>query len=351
MLHAILIILIICFSSIAETTYNVGAIIPLTGPAAYAGEACRNGIEMAKESLSDIAKKQINVIYEDDANTPRKTAEAYQKLKLSNPAVYLTFTSNTSLAVSNSIEKDEKILFAIASDPKITQNKKYVFNLWVTPDTEMKKLVPYIIRQKWSRVAVISAQQDGVFSFRDAFRNQTKGIINTVLDDEVTIEERNFKPFLMRLKQIENVDAIFVNLWIGQTGLFARQAREMNINLPLFNGEIFENESEVKDSKGALFGQIYVQAGDAGDVFLKTYREKYPKASPVGAAHCHDVISLLGDAIDKGKLTISEIREHFATLNNFTAALGTYSTTGDNRFTLPAVLRRVTETGFEDIKE
>lgn len=352
MIRTFFALLLIPFTSFAETTvHKIGAIIPLTGPAAYAGEACRNGIEMAKESLSEIAKKQIEILYEDDANTPRKTAEAYQKLKLDNPTVYLTFTSSTSLAISNQVEKDERIQFAIASDPKITLNKKYIFNLWVTPETEMKKLIPYLIKQRWSRIALISAQHDGVFSFRDAFKNQTKGIINTVLEDEVTIEEKNFKPFLMRLKQIENVDAIFVNLWIGQTGLFARQAREMKINLPLFNGEIFENTSEVTDSKGALIGQAYVQAGDAGDVFLNSYHAKFPKASPVGAAHCHDVVSLLGEAIDKGKISVTEMREHFATLSNFSGALGTYSTTGDNRFTLPAVLRKVTATGFEDLKE
>lgn len=344
--------LICSVTSIAETpSYKVGAIIPLTGPAAYAGEACRNGIEMAKESLPENIRSQISVLYEDDANTPRKTAEAYQKLKLDDPTVLISFTSSTSLAISNLVEKDGKILFAIASDPKIAIGKRNIFNLWVTPETEMKKLIPYMQKQNWKKIAVITVQQDGMLAFRDAFRRQSQGVLQTVLEDEVTVDEKNFKPFLMRLKQLKDVDAIFVNLWIGQCGLFARQAREMQINLPMVNGEIFENKSEVADSKGALIGQAYVQAGDAGDVFLKEYHAKYPNASPVGAAHCHDVISLIGDAINKDKITPPSMRDHFATLTNFTGALGTYSSTGDNRFTLPAVMRRVTAKGFEDIKE
>ena len=330
---------------------KLGSILPLSGAAAYAGEACRNGMEMAQSDLSPQAKKSLQILYEDDANVPRKTAEAYQKLRLNSPTVITSFTSNTSLAIANSVDADGVVMFAIASDPKIVENRKMVFNLWVTPETEIQKLIPYVKKQGWKKLAVISTQQDGVISFLNAYKKHSLGVVETVLEDEVTVDEKDFKSFIMKARALPQLDAIFVNLYVGQTGVFAKQAKELHLNVPLINGETFESDSEVKDSQGALIGQAYVQAGDAGTEFLEEYRTLYPKASTVGAAHCHDVVKLIGAAIDQGKRSSEEIRSFLASLKDFNGALGTFSASGDNRFTLPAVMKRVMKDGYVEIPD
>ncbi|HQH27783.1 MAG TPA: hypothetical protein PLP17_10345, partial [Oligoflexia bacterium] len=57
----------------AEPRMKLGAIISLTGDTANAGFACKNGIEMALDDLSEAQHNQLAVVVEDDSNIPRNT--------------------------------------------------------------------------------------------------------------------------------------------------------------------------------------------------------------------------------------------------------------------------------------
>lgn len=68
-----------------EEPIKIGAILPMTGPAAFQGEAVRNGMEMA---IQDFAKKKIFIkaIYEDSQAQANQGVTAYTKLKNLNQA-------------------------------------------------------------------------------------------------------------------------------------------------------------------------------------------------------------------------------------------------------------------------
>ena len=95
--------------------------------------------------------------------------------------------------------------------------------------------------------------------------------------------------------------------------------------------------------QGALIGQWYIQADDPSGEFLKLYGERYPGASPVTAANCHDAVLMAADAKVKGVA----LNDHLHNLKDFKGALGVYSSTSDNKFTLPATAKIITSTGFE----
>jgi len=85
--------------------------------------------------------------------------------------------------------------------------------------------------------------------------------LTTIRDFQVpgvyTVESRDFRPFINKLKTKKDLDAIFVELFFGQPGLFAKQAKELGVKLPLFNVETFEDINELKLSEGALVGHWY----------------------------------------------------------------------------------------------
>jgi hypothetical protein len=82
--------------------------------------------------------------------------------------------------------------------------------------------------------------------------------------------------------------------------------------------------------------------------FTETYTEKYPGASLIIAPNCHDLILMTAAGLRQtnDKKTLSEF---FHSIKDFRGAMGTYSATNDNRFTLPATVKVVTETGFEKL--
>ncbi len=69
--------------------FTIGAIVPLTGPAADTGEQIRNGLLLAVEEINQkdgIAGKQISLFLEDSQSKPQIGVTAFQSLaELKNP--------------------------------------------------------------------------------------------------------------------------------------------------------------------------------------------------------------------------------------------------------------------------
>lgn len=327
------VVLAFASNSFAENTkLRVAAILALSGDAAPLAEGCRNGIRLAQEEHPDA----VEVRFEDDANEPSRTVTAYQRQANQNDAV-LTWTSSVSNAVAPLAERQKRVLVAIATDPKVVQGKQYVFNYWVTPEAEVDVMLKEMKRRRISSVARVTTMQDALISFKrimDARLSEAKARI--VFDVDTVSFDNDFRMLLTRLKQAGPVDGIFANLYVGQVGLFARQARELGITAPLFNIETAEDPAAQRDAQGALDGQWYVNAGDPDEKFLKRYRKQFPNASTFSAANCYDVINLL---VMGRKDPSLGLHVWLRSVRNFVGANGTISATGDNRFSLPATVK------------
>lgn len=323
--------------------FQLGVILPLSGEAAIYGRACQNGVELA---LRGPNAGELQVVYEDDANTPKNTLNAFSKLTTQNGVGgVLIWSSPTANAVAPLADRQRIPIIAIASDAKVVEGRKYAVNLWVTPEQEAETLHEELQRRGIDSVARITSIQDGTISIRNAFDRVVGKEVKLLLDEEYAADARDYRPFLIKAKARHDLDAVIVNLFVGQVGLFARQARELGMNLPLIGIETFEDEGQVKLSQGALVGQWYVQADDPSGEFLKLYRERFPEASPVTAANCHDAVLMVADAHSKG----IPLNQYLHTVRDFNGALGTYSATTDNKFSLPAIVKVVTQTGFERV--
>ena len=332
--------------------FKIGAIVALSGEFASIGNACKNGMEIALDSLPSELKERIEVVYEDDQLKAKNSVAAFSKLsRLSGVDAVITLSSGTSKAVSPMADKSKVPLLAIASDPSVVKDRKFVFNVWVTPEEQSKLLLQELAQRGIKRVARIVAIHDGAIAIKEAFDAQNKGQVEIVLDEEYPVDVKDFRPFLNKLKQRDDIDAIFVEVFFGQTGLFARQARELGLQLPLFNIETFEDPTDLELSQGALVGHWYIQADDPGDQFIQEYSRRFPKQSNNTAGNCHDAILLLADALQKQKTSNTELQQYLFTLKDFSGAMGRFSATGDNRFSFPAVTKIVTDDGFKKLDQ
>lgn len=328
---------------------KVGFIIPLSGDNAFIGESCRNGIALAQEKLSSTsgtADSPIEVIYEDDRLDARTAVVAFSKL-ISQEKInaVVNMSSHTGQALGPLADRNRVPLVALASDKGVVDGRTHVVSLWVTPEAQVKVLHKELARRGMKRIARISAIHNATEAFRREFDRQSSehGDVKVVLEEDYPTDARDFKPFLLKAKAAGELDGIFVNLFFGQIGAFARQASELGIKVPMFGIEVFEDEQEIKASGGALVGAWYIQADDGTDSFRKTYRERFPGKSIYTAANCYDALLLLAEAHSKTE----DIIAHLKSLKNYSGALGEYSASGDNRFTLPAIVKVVTESGFE----
>lgn len=342
----------LAFAADAKPPIVVGISAPLTGDAANIGTATKNGVELLYSELSPELKSRIKLSFQDDQNSPKTAVSVFTKLVTGDKAAaMITVASNTSKVTAPLADRAKVPQLSIATDTAVVEGKKYVVNLWATAAEEAKPAVAEAIRRGYKKIAVISSVHDLTSSCRKAFEAENAGRIQLVLSDEYAPDVRDFKPFLAKLRSAGEVDAIFVNLFLGQIGVFAKQSRELGFKQPLFGFELFEDKGEVKNSNGALIGQWYSQAADPTPEFLKHYEAKFPGSPSLGAANGYDALKLIASAIEAGKDTSDGINEFVHSVKDFSGALGTYSATGRNTFTLPATLKVVTEAGFEKLKD
>lgn len=325
----------------------VGVLSALTGDGANFGTAVQNGVKLAYKELSPEMQNRIKLVYDNDGLDPRLSISAFNKMiDVDKIDVLINASSPTGKAISPIADKKKIPLIAIATDKEVVEDRNYAVNLWVTVEAEAHTAIDEAKKLGYKNIAVISTTNPFNLTCKDAYNKVNNGQIGITLDEEYAPEVKDFRTFLAKVRNDKQVDAIFVNLFLGQIGLFAKQAREMGISLPLFTFELFEDPNEVKVSNNALVNQWYVNADDPESVFVTKYKANFPEGSLFAAANGYDALMLIAKALESGK-TAEDVNHLLHNLRNFSGALGTYSASGDNRFTLPATVKVVTENGFE----
>lgn len=332
--------------------YRVAAIMPLSGPIASLGNYLKNGIELALSELPHEQRDKIELIYEDDQFNPTNTISAYRRLKsLGKLDACIVLGSPTAKALSHISENDETILIAIgASDATIVHQKRYTFIHWVTPEALGDKLVQGIINKDLKRIAFVVSEVEGAIAAADGVSNALKEEGKSefiVYRQNFPLDQTDFRTALLRIKQ-RNADAVVVVLFPGSLSLFAKQFQVMQLPAELIGIETFEDEAEVKASNGALMGTWYANASQGSSEFVSQYRKRFGTQPGWGAANAYDTIKLISAATKQVGSSGDKISDFLRNVKNYKGAAGTYSATGDNRFTLPASLRVVTDKGFED---
>lgn len=341
---------------------RVGAILPLSGETASMGNAFRNGMEHGLRSLSKDDREALAVFYEDDGLNSAKTVSAFSKLQAQRDIhVVVNLSSGTSHAVAPLAERAAIPLIAIASDPKLVQGRTHVFNFWVTPEEEARMAVAEALKRGYKHIARISTIHEGVSSINRAFDHENNGKVEIALDEEVPPDMKDFRAFIAKLRGKKAIDAILPMIFPGQLSAFTRQIRQSGIATPFFGFEFFEDSNEVKAAAGTLVGAWYVNADDPSGNFLDSFRRQFPTSSLYSAGSGHDTVLLLAAAARKIQESRSAshpgdaasereiVREFLATLKDFSGVLGTFSSTGDGRFSLKAAIKEVTSEGFKTL--
>lgn len=329
---------------------TVGAILALSGDAAAMGQAFKNGFELGLSHLPPAIRERITVHYEDDGLSPKNAVTALKKLEADGGVdLVFSFFSASALALSPIIESKKITMLSIAADPTVVKGRRYAFNFWMTPDVATEKLLSEAVSRGYKNVGIVSASHSGVVAYRESFDKLNNNRLKVVLDEEYSPDTKDFRSFIAKLKTKKEVDAVLVILLPGQIGLFTKQARAAGYSKDFVGIELFEDKSEVATSDGAMIDQWYVNSDTPTDEFQNEYQIKFPTASQYTAANGYDAALLLGDALKNGHGRAT-LNTYFQNLKDFKGALGTYSSSGDQRFTLPAAIKVVRQGGFEKVR-
>ncbi|MBX7137356.1 MAG: ABC transporter substrate-binding protein [Oligoflexia bacterium] len=332
---------------------KIGIILPLSGEAASLGSYAKNGIELAYHKLPAAARARVTLLYEDDQLKPAMAVTAAHRLiEQENVKVIFTMSSGIGNAVAPIAEQEKVLMIAIcASDAKVSRGRHFVFTHWITPETEASELTKELVKRDYKRLGFIGQEHEGViavYNAQIAALKQAGLLERLVLDKKYLPDVRDFKSYIAQARAAK-VDAFLVALLPGALSTFARQTQVSGIEAPLVGFEMFEDSSEVKAANGALLNQWYVNASQPSSSFIAAYQQTYGAPPEIGAPNSYDALMLAVDSVSTANGDTLEAANILRKLHDYSGAAGTYSATGDNRFSLPAEIKIVKEAGFETL--
>lgn len=305
---------------------KIGVILPLTGNTAFMGESCRKAMVMAQEQLGN-TKYDYQLIFEDDGMEKVKTASAFSKLSnVDKVDAVVSWSSGSGNVVSPMAQESKVIHFGIATDANVAKGD-YNFTHLTPPESEAEKMLQELEKRQISKVALVSLNQEGTAASFNSLRSKMADAgIEIVYDASLPSEQMDFKTEIQKIKNTKS-QIVILEFFSPQIEIFASQAKELGLSIPLTAIEAFEFSE-----KPELFnGLWYVQIADPTNNFVKMYQDKYNDEPKLGAANGFDIFNLLVKGFEtaglnqKVKPTNEEVIKVLLQIKDFPGAVGLIS--------------------------
>lgn len=207
-----------------------------------------------------------------------------------------------------------------------------------------KLLYRRALESGYTRIALFSSINAYPHSVREGIISEGKNDGTIIFDQEIPPDLNDYRSFLAKAAA-QKVDALYICLNPGQSGLFATQAKQLKLNLPIFGCINLESLSEVKLANGALEGAWFVTAG-VQPWFQQEYFERFKNDEMLAGAGIH--YDLLLDLEKISNLRGLELISALMKTEN-SGAMGRYrysDDAGDKFLNLELVTKTIKSDGF-----
>lgn len=342
----------------------VGEFASLTGATASFGQASHNGTLMAVEELNStggVLGKKLRLVTEDDQSKAGEAATVVRKMISRDKIVALLgeVASSRSLEAAP-ISQAAKIpmISPASTNPKVTAVGDYIFRVCFIDPFQGTVLSKYALSKGWKRVAVLTdAKQDYSVGLSQFFKSHfTANGGQLVSEQSYSSGDKDFKAQLTALKSA-NPDAILASGYYTEAGLIARQARELEIKVPLLGGDGWDSPSLVevagKSIEGCVFSNHFSVEDPSPKIqeFLKKYRSRFKSEPDAMSALGYDSVMLLADAIKRAEGGFGEkLRDAIASTREFPGVTGAISLNPERNATKAAVILKVENGTFRYVE-
>ena len=311
---------------------KIGAILPLTGPAAQFGQYTKEGIEIGLEELSQQGLTyRIKVLYEDSQGDPKTAVSILNKfIKIDKVDTVFVLTSVETLAILPIITKEKIITFTGTLLPAITEKSHYLFRNATSLDQETKFMADFLATQRNKpSVAIIYVNNDAGVVADNQFRKTYHELSGEIVEAQAYEPgATDFRSQLVKIKD-SNPEYLYI-LSYKEFGLIMKQARELGIKAKFIGTTTFEDPSGVKIAGEAANGAIYTVSSfnpEASEPklaqFQEKYRKRYGRNAELYAALFRDNIHILALAFKTKPKNAEELRSAILNVRIFDGVSGT----------------------------
>ncbi|OGT99863.1 MAG: ABC transporter substrate-binding protein [Geobacteraceae bacterium GWC2_48_7] len=331
----------------AAPTIKIGALLAVTGPAAFLGEPERNTAQMVVDEINKsggVKGQQLELIVYDTAGDATKAVNLATKLIRDDKVVAIIGPSTTgeSMAVIPVVEREKVPLISCAAGIKITEPvKKWVFKTAQNDTLAVGRIYEQLRKQKLSKVAILTVSDGFGASGREQLKAQAaKFGITIVSDDTYGPKDTDMTSQLTKIRGIKP-DAVIC--WGTNPGpaLIAKNARQLGLKLPLYMSHGVSSKKFIELAGDAAEG-IRIPSGKvivadqlaASDpqkkslmAFVKDYQNHYRVEGDHFGGHAWDAVMLIKGAVERGATTAESIRDQLEKTRQFHGIGGTFTYT------------------------
>src|SRR4051812_40445181 len=321
------------------TTIKIGMCAPITGPAAEAGKYAAGGARIAVDAVNKaggVLGKQIELIIEDDQTTNPGIVLAFSKLAAQPDIVaFLGSIRSTQVhAISPDVLKLGKPVMIGGTDPNLTHmGNQWLFRFRPNDSYSGRVIADYgvntLSKKKWA--VLHSTDAFGTAGGKALTSALEKLGAPPVLDQGYANQSQDFTPVVLAIKQ-SGADILGSYFTFEQDlGIFARQLRQLGVNIPWVGSPSIVNVTATKLAGAALFGTYGVadyaeESSEASKAFGKLYRDAVKVAPDNQSSWPYDAVTVLAAAINKaGSTDPDKIRDAILAIKKFPGAEGEYN--------------------------
>ena len=322
---------------------TIGAVLPLSGPAAGIGEDVRDGMILALETLAN--RNSMNgyrlamEVIDGAAPDQRLDAALDQLYDQQEPLAVITASSLVSAQVRSVTEHRDWIqICVVANAPELTVDTDRVFRFWPTAEFESEPLADIVPPETTSLAVVHLDDTFGTSMFQEvAARLERRGV--SVHGEPFSLGHSNFSDIFAMLLEFDAIIVIGYHTHIADILSEARRqdyAGTMISNSTATLPEITTNEDadRLLVVAPAIYNDRFQFANEAKSLFEQRFQRPLSHYSATG----FDVVMLLDGLLANQEPTAENLRNEFSHGFVFPGIIGNVTLTeGDQEILFPVL--------------
>ncbi len=327
-------------------TIKIGAYLSLTGLTATFGVSTRHGVEMAVDEINaagGINGRTIEIYFEDTQSKPEEAPSAVNKLIAAHnvSAIIGEIASSRTLAAAPIAQASGVPMVTPGStNPQVTEVGDYIFRVCYIDPFQGEVLAKFIANSLGAtRVAVLrDVKNDYSVGLAQYFTETFESLGGEIVANQAYSEgDADFKAQLTAIRGTDP-EVIFVPGYYTESALIVKQARELNLNMPIVGGDGWDSSKLLEIGGDAMENTYFTNHYAADDTtavvqqFVARYAERFDQSTPDAMAVLgYDAAKILFDAIRRaGSDDRTAIRDALAQTRDFPGVAGV-TTIDENR--------------------
>jgi branched-chain amino acid transport system substrate-binding protein len=293
-------------------TFEIGAILAMTGSAPYYGEVMSRGIKLAVKEINDaggIGGIKLNVTIEDHKSGKAKEGVAGMQrlLSLHNTQAVLSSFSAPTLAIAPIADREK--IFVINGggvSAKLIKASKYMVHNRQLSSSLASAVADLGKERGYKKMAIIHWKDAAGDSVRDVLTEEWTGDGRKVVAAEAVVQgAANIDTQVAKIRA-SRPDVVALGVFQPEVGLAIKRLRELGVKVPIIGIEWTEEDAKIagKHAEGYEYMlEVFKPTAENpwSQQFARAYKDTYDQEPDIFSGNYYEATYVIAELIKRAR--------------------------------------------------